>query len=200
MVADRRTAKKARTRRSLQEAAFRLFLERGYENTTVARIAEEAGVSHMTFFRHFPTKEDVVLQDEYDPMLEELVRAQPADAPPLDRVREAVRIGFGEVYARDRESLLRRCTLLLGVPALRARVADSMASSRAAFERGLSAPEERDAPPLWARAVAAACTSALSVAVVEWADGGGAAELPDLVDEAFDALGASGTPVRAERL
>ncbi|WP_234402073.1 TetR/AcrR family transcriptional regulator [Thermobifida halotolerans] len=196
---NRRTEKKARTRRSLQEAAFRLFLEQGYEGTTVARIAEEAGVSHMTFFRHFPTKEDVVLQDEYDPMLEELVRAQPADAPPLDRVRAAVRIGFGEVYARDRESLLRRCRLILGVPVLRARIADSMASSRTAFERGLSAPEEYDDPPLWARAVAAACTAALAVAVVRWAEDDGDTELPDLVDEVFDALSASPAPVQGKR-
>jgi AcrR family transcriptional regulator len=45
-----------------------LFLRDGYDATTVAAIARAAGVSHMTFFRHFPTKESVVLDDPYDPV------------------------------------------------------------------------------------------------------------------------------------
>jgi AcrR family transcriptional regulator len=49
-----RERRKAETRRSIQEHALRLFLANGYDATTVEEIAAAAGVSHMTFFRHFP--------------------------------------------------------------------------------------------------------------------------------------------------
>src|SRR4051812_42980700 len=75
------------TRRALQAHALRLFEEQGYERTTVAQIAAAAGVSHMTFFRNFPTKEDVVLDDPYDPLLADAVGAQPRDLSALERVR-----------------------------------------------------------------------------------------------------------------
>ncbi|MFW5415679.1 TetR/AcrR family transcriptional regulator [Nocardiopsis sp. CNT-189] len=175
-----------RTRDALRAAAYRLFLEDGYDRTPVARIAAEAGVSHMTFFRHFPTKEDVVLRDDYDPLLERLVRERPGEEPPVARVRAALARALPEVYARERENLLLRARLILDTPALRRRMGDSMRGSQEAFERGL-APGRTD-PPLAVRAVAAACTAALAEAVTAWARDGGAAHLPDLADEALAAL------------
>ncbi|PSK98421.1 TetR family transcriptional regulator [Murinocardiopsis flavida] len=192
-MADWRERKKARTRAALREAAFRLFLDHGYEETTVARIAEAAGVSHMTFFRYFPTKEDVVLRDDYDPMLEELVRSQPAAAPPVQRVRDAVMTAVPAVYETERDTLLLRSRLQLTTPALRARMGENLRGSQTAFERGLSGPGDVDAPLLATRVVAAACTAALTTAITAWVDGGGTAHLPDLMDEAFSALGACGT-------
>ncbi len=62
-----RERKKARTKAALQQHALRLFGERGYQATTVEQIAEAAEVSPTTFFRYFPTKEDVVLYDVLDP-------------------------------------------------------------------------------------------------------------------------------------
>ncbi|WP_017587724.1 TetR family transcriptional regulator [Nocardiopsis ganjiahuensis] len=183
-----REQKRERTRNALREAAFRLFAEHGYEDTTVARIAAEAGVSHMTFFRYFPAKEDVVLRDDYDPMLEELVRAQPAGKSPVRRVRDAVMSAVPAVYAQEREALLLRSRLLLTTPALRARIGESMSGSRAAFERGLSEPEEAGAPPLAARVVASACTAALTTAITVWVEEGGESDLPALMDQAFDVL------------
>jgi len=57
-------ANKMRT--ALLEAALNLFSANGYEQTTTDEIADAAGVSPRTFFRYFPTKEDVVLQDDFD--------------------------------------------------------------------------------------------------------------------------------------
>ena len=64
-----RERKKARTRASLREHALRLFREQGYQATTVEQIAAAAEVSPSTFFRYFPTKEDLVLQDDMDTRL-----------------------------------------------------------------------------------------------------------------------------------
>ena len=58
-----------------------MFVEKGYDATTVEEIAAAAGVSHMTFFRYFPRKEEVVEYDEYDPLLEDLIAARPPRVP-----------------------------------------------------------------------------------------------------------------------
>jgi AcrR family transcriptional regulator len=76
-----------RTRGRLQTTALRLFLEHGYDETTVAQVASAAGVSHMTFFRYFPTKESVVVDDPYDPLIAEAVAQQPSALPAFERVR-----------------------------------------------------------------------------------------------------------------
>ncbi len=59
-----RAQRRAETQRAIQAHAVRLLTERGYDATTVADVAEAAGVSPMTVYRHFPTKEDLVLVDE----------------------------------------------------------------------------------------------------------------------------------------
>src|SRR5262249_28892086 len=86
-----RERKKARTRDSIREHALRLFRDQGYQTTTVEQIAAAAEVSPSTFFRYFPTKEDVVLQDDMDIRLVEAFARQPGDLAPLPAVRAAVR-------------------------------------------------------------------------------------------------------------
>src|ERR1700704_1597179 len=78
-----RERKKARTRASIREHALRLFRENGYQRTTVEQIAAAAEVSPSTFFRYFPTKEDIILQDDMDTRMIEAMEQQPADLSPL---------------------------------------------------------------------------------------------------------------------
>ena len=77
------------TRQRLLDAAGRLFAERGYDQTTSAEIADAAGVTERTLFRHFDTKADLMLgnwRDNAD-ALAAAMRKQPDDAPPIEVVR-----------------------------------------------------------------------------------------------------------------
>ena len=87
---DWRQRKKTATRDRIRAAALRLFGEQGYDATTVEQIAAAAGVSHMTFFRYFPAKEDVALSDSYDPLIAALLEQTPASWPLIQRIRTAL--------------------------------------------------------------------------------------------------------------
>jgi AcrR family transcriptional regulator len=116
-----RERKKARTRAAIREHAMRLFDEQGYAATTVDQIAEAADVSQSTFFRYFPTKEDVVLADDLDPLFVRAVRDQPADLHPIEAIKRGIRQVFADVSEEQRRQERRRQRLIQSVPELRAR-------------------------------------------------------------------------------
>lgn len=115
-----RERKKAKTRAAIQQHALRLFRDQGYHATTVEQIAEAAEISPSTFFRYFPTKEDVVLNDEYDARFMEAFHAQPAQLPPLQALRQAMKLTVTKMTAEERSSELDRGRLILEVPEVRA--------------------------------------------------------------------------------
>src|SRR6202044_2532367 len=86
-----RERKKARTRAAIREHALRLFREQGYPVTTVEQIAAAAEISPATFFRYFPTKEEVVLQDDLDLITIGALDAQPPELGPAAAFRAAAR-------------------------------------------------------------------------------------------------------------
>jgi AcrR family transcriptional regulator len=92
LVPGRREQNKKRTRRALEDAAARLFAEQGFSATTVRDIAVAAGVGERTFFRYFPSKEDLVLQQVRDlvPGLMQRVRERPSGESPLAALRGAM--------------------------------------------------------------------------------------------------------------
>jgi AcrR family transcriptional regulator len=115
-----RERKKAKTKAAIQEHALRLFQEQGYDATTVEQIAEAAEISPSTFFRYFPTKEDVVVWDDYDPMLIEAIRAQPAGLSPIQAIRGGLREAFSRIPPTEAARIRERSELSLAVPELRA--------------------------------------------------------------------------------
>ncbi len=119
-----RERKKAKTRAAIQEHALRLFREKGYDETTIEEIADAAEVSPSTFFRYFPTKEDVVLYDVIDPLLMEAFRNQPAELRPLHAFRQTLREVYGSLPPEQREQTEERAQLMRVVPELRARMMD----------------------------------------------------------------------------
>jgi AcrR family transcriptional regulator len=114
-----RDIKRERTKRALAETAVRLFLERGFDATSVEDICSEAEYSVSSFFRHFPTKEDVVFYDERDWMvrLRELVEHR-GDQPVWDAIRDAVFERTVAFYDGDPEIARARLRLWIEVPAL----------------------------------------------------------------------------------
>jgi AcrR family transcriptional regulator len=121
-----RERKKARTRAAIKEHAFRLFREQGYEDTTVDQIAAAAEVSPSTFFRYFPTKEDVVLQDDMDVRVFEAADRQPPDLPPVAVIRAALREVAASFTAAEWEQFREATVLQMTVPEVRARALEEM--------------------------------------------------------------------------
>ena len=87
----RRERKKQATREALIDAAFTLFISKGFDATTVEEIADAVDVSSRTFFRYFASKEDVVLtfQEEQQALLLERFRARPASEPVVTALKHA---------------------------------------------------------------------------------------------------------------
>lgn len=187
MTDDWRARKKAATKQSIQDHALRLFVEKGYDATTVEEIAAAAGVSHMTFFRYFPRKEEVVEYDEYDPLLEELIAARPADEPPLTALHAAIRTGLEQILKTDREALLMRTRLVLGNPTLRSRNVSAQDATRDLFARALARRRGLSEPDLAATVQASAALGAIAPAAMAWAESDDA-DYVALIDEAFAAL------------
>ncbi|GAA2421640.1 TetR family transcriptional regulator [Actinomadura vinacea] len=185
-----RERKKLRTRRAIQDHALRLFTERGYGATTVDQICAAAEISPSTFFRYFPTKEDVVLDDEYDPILAEVFRAQPPDVSVMDALRAAFRAVFPFVYENEREPMIDRVRLMMAEPALRARMFESMRSGTLAVMVDLvSERTGLDRADMRVQAFCWAVLGVLHSAMYTWLDSDADVDLPELVDQNLKFLG-----------
>jgi AcrR family transcriptional regulator len=185
---DWRQRKKAETRDRIRACALRLFVEQGYDATTVEQIAAEAGVSHMTFFRYFPVKEDVALSDGYDPLIARLLAQTPADWPIVARIRAALLQGLAQVYGADRDTLLAQNKLIAATPALRDRLWADQIASQQLFLQALGGGQHDHGPSFQTRVTVAACLAAASTAILAWVENDGTPELPELIDQAFATL------------
>ena len=165
-----RERKKAKTRAAIREVALRLFQEQGYDTTTVEQIAEAAEVSPSTFFRYFPTKEDVVLSDEYDPLIIEAIAAQPAGLRPVQALRRAIHAVFGDISPAERTEMRQRVELLQAVPALRAGFLDQMGQAVRALEDVVARRVGRDPRDVAVRAFAGAVLGVMISGYLHWGE------------------------------
>ncbi|MEU9292023.1 TetR family transcriptional regulator [Streptomyces sp. NPDC048275] len=177
-----RERKKQKTRERVRREAYRLFGEHGYEATTVDQIAEAAEISSSTFFRYFPTKEDVVIQDEYDPALAEALRARPADEPIVDAILHALKGPMGQMLEQDREELLLRTRITFTDPAIRARSVGEQQRSEEAIAAIIAERSGRAAGDLDVKCAAAAIIAVFTTLVRHWVEGGGEEDLAELYD------------------
>src|ERR1700744_2895498 len=177
---------KPTARDRLAEAAFDLFNEHGYEQTTIDDIAERAGLGRATFFRHYRSKEDVIFPD-HDLLLERVrdrLRSTGHDTA-LAAACDAVRLVLLH-YLDEGELARRRYVLTSAVPALRDREIASVARYQRLFREviagWMAAPAEPD--PLRAELMAAAVVAAHNHVLRRWLRG----ESPEPVREVDEAL------------
>jgi AcrR family transcriptional regulator len=151
-----RERKKAKTRAAIREAAMTLFEQQGYASTTVEQIAEAAEVSPSTFFRYFPTKEAVVVTDEWDPLIADTIRAQPPEVTTVDALLAGIRMVIQTATPADVAAERRRQRLFQDVPELRVRYTQQLTDAIDLFAGVLAERAGLDAPDLAQRAVAGA--------------------------------------------
>ncbi|RIX30800.1 TetR/AcrR family transcriptional regulator [Amnibacterium setariae] len=155
-------------RERLVLAAVDLFHEQGYDETTVAQIAERAGVTRSTFFRHFPDKRDVLVagQAALSALLAEGIAEAPAGASPLDAVAEGLRRAAAVYGPMSREIAPRLEAVMSASAELRDRNAQKAVGLAAAMEEALVA---RGAAPVVARLAAELGVLAHHRAFERWA-------------------------------
>jgi AcrR family transcriptional regulator len=173
-----RERKKARTRAAIREHAFRLFREQGYDATTVEQIADAAEVSPSTFFRYFPTKEDVVLQDDMDLLWLEAIREQPPEVSPIAALRAGVHTAFARMGEAEWAQLRETTELALAVPAVRGRMLEELARTTQALAEAVAERTGRDPGDFAVRTLAGAIVGIAMAAWFEVAD-----DLADYMDQ-----------------
>ncbi len=185
---DLRERRRVRTKMLVQTEALRLFAEKGYEQTTIDDIAHAAAMSPRTFFRYFPSKEDVVLWDEYDERKLGELWVTPAVGDPLLQVVSIFRETLTGLYAHDRERLLARVRLSFEVPQIRARFLDAQITAIGPFYAELLTLLGLDQDDLRLRVNLAALFAAVIVAVERWQHDDGREDLIELLDRSIDAM------------
>ena len=190
-----RAQRRAETQRTIQAHAVRLFTERGYDATTVTDVAEAAGVSPMTVYRHFPTKEDLVLVDQHGRLVAERIAASSAAQPLVRRIGSALIDsvttltggGHGDDLTANEQFLLARLRLMISTPALRAKHLDNHYALQQAIVDALRDDATDPDTAFRTQAAASACLAAMHTALVRWAEDDGRTELPDLIAKALAA-------------
>lgn len=114
-----RERKKEKTRLAIKAEAFKLFKKHGFAATTVEQIAAAIEISPSTFFRYFPTKESVLIDNQYPDEIVERFEAQPADLGLVAALHRAVIEEFEGFSAADLAALRQRNRLILATPELR---------------------------------------------------------------------------------
>ncbi len=180
-----RERKKLKTKEAIQREALRLFKEKGYSETTIEQIAAAAEISPSTFFNYFPTKEDVVLFDRYDPMIFSMMTSIPASEP-LSAVLNGLLDGLAGVMERDHDVILARSKLSLAVPELRARLWEEIEKARDLIASILAARTGRDAGDFELRVLAMIFLTATFEAILEWIRHDGRGDMIKLVKQALD--------------
>ncbi len=163
-----RERKKARTRAAIREHALRLFREQGYTATTVEQIAAAAEVSPATFFRYFPTKEDVVLQDDFDIVTLEMLEAQPPELGPIAAFRAAAGQVLGRISADELERIRQGMQLTAQIPEIRARALDEFARTIDQIAGPLASRAGRSPDDFAVRTLAGAIIGVIMSATMPW--------------------------------
>jgi len=169
-----RESKKESTRERLIDVATELFLSKGFDNTTIDEIAENAGISQRSFFRYFPTKEAIVFRNQplREKKLRELLNHGADIVPPFERITSAV-VAMSHEYFNTRDLLLTELKIVNGSTYLRTKDIEADYRMEKLFGATLRTFRGRTyLSRTKANVVAAAIFGSLRVFVDEWFDRG----------------------------
>ena len=171
----------------LERAALELYVERGFEQTKVAEIAQRAGLTERTFFRHFADKREVLFwgAGALQKFLVDSVDAAPASRPPIGAIADALCAAADEIFEERREFASRRQAIIDANPELQERELIKLASLASALadalrRKGVSDPASGLA--------AEAGIAVFKISFVEWIHDGGDRTLSEGIRAAVDEL------------
>ena len=163
-----------------------LFLERGFEQTTVTEIAERAGLTQRTFFRHFADKREVLFagSDALRELMVSAVASAPDSAAPIDAVAAALQAA-GAALQEGGEHPGQRQAVIAANAELRERELIKLASLAAALADALHSRGVADPA---ASLAAEAGIAVFRIAFARWVTGSGQRDLPHVIRESLDEL------------
>jgi AcrR family transcriptional regulator len=170
----------------LEQAALELYVERGFEQTTVAEIAQRAGLTERTFFRHYADKREVLfwgagaLQD----LVVRAVASTPASAAPIDAVAAALEAAAAALEER-RDSARQRQRVIAANAELQERELQKLAALAAAIAETL---RQRGVSDLTASLAAEAGIAVFRIAFARWIDDASPGSFSRLIRESLDEL------------
>lgn len=173
--------------RETQRIALAMFQKRGFDAVTVADVAEQAGMAASTVYRHFVTKEALILWDEHDPAIDQALERHLRHQRPLSAIRDALVETLGSYYDADLDFQLARIKYIYATTQLHAAAVEGDFRARDELAAGLRhflSRKNKDAAPV----IAGAAMVAVDVAMDRWQQNDGKKPLAVLLTEAFSQL------------
>jgi AcrR family transcriptional regulator len=179
-----RETKRRETMLRVQDVALSLFEKHGYHSVSMEEIAKEAKVGVATVYRHFGTKERIILWDDYDTAIFDAFEKALRKMRTISAIQSVLGRLLNDICERDKRRVLRRGRLLLQVPALQA----SQSSEGLKMSKVLSEILRRNGvlqSRLQSDVAASFIVCALTIAATQWISSAGRRDLRALLNEAF---------------
>ena len=183
----RRDENRRRTGERIYSAAIQLYEARGFDNVTVAMIAERAGVSVPTFYAHFSSKEIMLMPLPEREEIAAVLAPQPIDLPPTERAANAIFLWLELIDEHQREPVLERWRIIASTPSLRLRTAEFERATAAVVLAALGDEKGEPMPPAVEVGINA-LMSAYTQIVLRWAEDDGARDVLEIAREVLTEL------------
>lgn len=182
---------RASAQAEIERAALALFLEQGFEATTIDQIVTAVGISRRSFFRYFGTKEDVVLGDlvARGAAIAEALAVRPVEEEPWDALRAAMQES-AETTMPDQQGAFLLGKMLFETPSLRARHLEKRLRWQEMLVPLIAVrlPGDPQSATLRASAIVSSALACLDAASQAWIASEGTADLAELYDDAVEAV------------
>ena len=164
-----------------------MFMERGFDDVTVGEIAAAVGMAASTLYRHFRTKEDIVLWDEHDAAIDTALEQALRNRPPLDAIRHVFVHELATRYDADLDFQLRRVQYIYATEQLHAAAIEADLRTRDELTDGLEHfMTKRNRPA--AAVISGAALLALDIAIDRWQADNAKRPLAERIAESFEQL------------